>query len=107
MYLLAAYVPIENLEDVKTALFSAGAGKIGNYSNCSWQVKGQGQFKPESGASPFLGEINILEKVNEYRLEMVCLKSNIKAVVQALLKAHPYETPAYHIVKVLTLDDLD
>ena len=107
MYLLVVYVPEENLENVKSAVFSAGGGKIGNYSHCSWQVKGSGQFKPETGSAPFLGEVNKLEKVNEYRLELVCQDSNIKEVVQAMLKAHPYETPAYHIVNVLTLDDLE
>jgi len=106
VYLLVIYVPEENLEYVKSAVFSAGGGEIGNYSNCSWQVKGEGQFKPEDGSSPFLGEINKLEKVNEYRLEFACKESRIKKIVKALLKAHPYETPAYHIVKVLTLEDL-
>jgi len=107
MFLLVIYVPKENLEKVKSAVFTAGGGKMGNYSNCSWQVKGQGQFKPESGSSPFLGEVNKLEKVGEYRLELVCEDNKIKKVVEALLEAHPYETPAYHIAKVLTLDDLD
>lgn len=107
MYRLVTYVPEKNIEEVKSALFSAGAGKMGNYSHSSWQVKGQGQFKPELGSSPFLGEINKLEKVNEYRLELVCQESNIKEIVQTMLEAHPFETPAYHIEKVLTLDDLN
>ena len=106
MYLLVTYVPEESLEKVKSTVFDAGAGKIGSYSHCSWQVKGQGQFKPETGSSPFLGKVNKLEKVDEYRLELVCLDSNIKKVVQAMLEVHPYETPAYHVVKVLTLEDL-
>ena len=106
MYMLVTYVPEDNLEKVKSAIFFAGAGAIGNYSNCSWQVKGQGQFKPENGSSPFLGEINKLEKVDEYRLEFACKESGIKKIVEALLKAHPYETPAYHVIKVLTLNDL-
>jgi len=107
MYLLVIYIPEENIESVKSAVFSAGGGEMGNYSHCSWQVKGQGQFKPGLKSSPFLGEINKLEKVGEYRLELVCKDRNIKKVLQAMLEVHPYETPAYHIVKVLTLDDLD
>lgn len=107
MYLLVIYVPEESLENVKSAVFNAGAGEIGNYSHCSWEVKGQGQFKPEIGSSPFLGEMNKLEKVDEYRLELVCQNSKIKETIQAMLEAHPYETPAYHLVKVFTLDDLD
>ncbi len=107
MYLLVVYVPEESLENVKSAVFANRGGKIDNYSLCSWQVKGQGQFKPEAGSSPFLGEVNKLKKTDEYRLELVCQDSNIKEVVQAMLKAHPYETPAYHIVEVLTLGDLE
>ncbi len=107
MYLLVIYVPKDSLEKVKSAVFSAGGGEMGNYSQCAWQVLGQGQFKPGTGASPFLGEINKLEKVKEYRLELVCRDRDIKNTVKAMIKAHPYETPAYHVVKVLTLDNLD
>ena len=107
MYLLVTYVPGKSLENVKRALFSAGAGRIGSYSSCSWEVKGQGQFKPEAGSSPFLGEANKLERIDEYRLELVCPDRDIKKIVQAMLEAHPYETPAYHIVEVFTLDDPD
>ena len=107
MYLLVVYVPEENLENVKSAVFSAGGGKIDNYSHCAWHVKGQGQFIPKKGSSPFLGELDKLEKVDEYRLELVCMDMNIKNAVKAMIEAHPYETPAYHVVKVLTLDDLD
>lgn len=106
MHLLIVYVPEESLEKVKTAVFSSGGGKIGNYSHCSWQVKGYGQFKPAAGSSPFLGGIDKLEKVDEYRLELVCEDKDIKNTVRTMLKAHPYETPAYHVVKILTLDDL-
>lgn len=107
MYLLVVYVPKESLQKVKSAIFTAGGGKIGNYSHCSWQAKGNGQFKPEIGSSPFLGEINKLEKVDEYRLELVCPDRDIKGIVRAMLKVHPYETPAYHLVEVFTLDDPD
>lgn len=107
MYLLVVYVPEKSLESVKNVLFEAGAGKMENYSHCSWQALGQGQFMPEVGSSPFLGETNKLEKVDEYLLEVVCQDSVIKEVALAMINAHPYETPAYHIVKVLTLDDLD
>lgn len=107
MYLLVVYVPEESLENVKSAVFTAGAGEIGNYSHCSWQVKGHGQFKPEAGSSPFMGEVNKLEKIDEYHLELVCQDRDIKEIVRAMIKAHPYETPAWHIVKVLTLEDLE
>ncbi len=107
MYLLVTYVQEESLETIKEALFTAGAGRIGSYSNCSWEVKGQGQFKPGAGSSPFLGEANKLEKIDEYRLEVVCPDRDVKKIVRTLLKVHPYETPAYHLVEIFTLDDMD
>ncbi len=99
MYILVTYVPETHIEQVKTALFAAGGGAIGNYSSCSWQVKGQGQFKPGAGSDPFLGKREQLEKVDEYRLELVCSDEKAPEVAQALKSAHPYEEPAYHFVK--------
>ncbi|MBU2239497.1 MAG: NGG1p interacting factor NIF3, partial [Gammaproteobacteria bacterium] len=67
---------------------------------CCWQVKGQGQFKPVKGATPFLGKVDELEFVDEYRVEMV-LSEEVKAVVlAALLLAHPYEEVAYHFIQI-------
>ena len=106
MYQIYFYVPLESAERVKEAMFQAGAGKIGNYQKCSWQVKGQGQFEPLAGANPALGTIDTLEHVAEYRVEMVCQKENLKNVLEALLKSHPYEEVAYGVFKILTLNDL-
>ncbi len=106
MYLLSFYVPETHLEQVKSALFDSGAGQIGNYQSCSWEVKGQGQFKPMDGSTPFLGESGKVETVTEYKVEMVCESEKVKVVIKALIDAHPYETPAYHLQQVMTLDDL-
>jgi hypothetical protein len=65
MYSLVFYVPESHLESVKQAVFSAGAGSMGNYDSCCWQVKGQGQFRPTKGATPFLGQVYELESVEE------------------------------------------
>lgn len=98
MYLLVFYVPETHLEQVKLAVFRAGAGAMGDYDSCCWQVKGLGQFRPVGGASPFLGKVGALEYVDEYRVEMV-LEDGVKtAVVSALLLAHPYEEVAYHLI---------
>ena len=98
MYVLVFYVPESHLELVKQAVFLAGAGSMGDYDSCCWQVKGRGQFRPLKGATPFLGKINEMECVEEYRVEMV-LREDIKANVQnALLSAHPYEEVAYHFI---------
>ena len=95
MYKLCFYVPETHLESVKAAVFAAGAGQIGDYDQCCWQVKGQGQFRPLSGSQPFLGEPDELEVVAEYRVELVCADDSIVAAVAALRLAHPYEEPAF------------
>jgi hypothetical protein len=95
MYKLCFYVPETHLESVKAAVFAAGAGQIGDYDQCCWQVKGQGQFRPLSGSQPFLGEPGELEVVAEYRVELVCADDSIVAAVAALRLAHPYEEPAF------------
>jgi len=102
MYKISFFVPESHLESVKSALFMAGAGKIGQYDCCAWQVKGQGQFRALEGSNPFLGEVNCLEFVEEYRVEMVCDEALVEDAIQALLTMHPYETPAYDVVKTLT-----
>jgi hypothetical protein len=102
MYKLCFYVPQSHLEEVKSAVFAAGAGRIGNYDNCCWQVLGQGQFKPLDGSQPFLGQQGGVEAVDEYRVEMVCAPQYLEAVVAALLQSHPYETPAWDVVSTVT-----
>jgi len=101
MYKLCFFVPESNLETVKQALFDQGAGRIGNYDQCCWQVLGTGQFRPLSGSKPFLGQPHYLEKVAEYKVEMVCEDSLIKPVIQALLASHPYEEPAYEVINLI------
>ena len=103
MYKLTVFIPDEALESVKAALFLVGAGTIGNYEQCCWQVQGQGQFMPLSGSAPYIGKQDTLEKVDEWRVEMVVEESIIKSVIAALKKAHPYETPAYDVIKVLDI----
>jgi hypothetical protein len=102
MYKLCFYVPELHLEQVKLAVFAAGAGKIGDYDSCCWEVPGQGQFRPQVGSKPFLGQVGTVETVAEYRVEMVCEEQFLKAVVSALLQAHPYEEPAWDVVALVT-----
>ena len=97
MYKLVFFVPETHLEAVKAAVFTAGAGRIGNYDSCCWQSLGQGQFKPLSGSNPFLGRQGQLCQVAEYRVEMVCADDCLQAAVAALRKAHPYEEPAFDV----------
>lgn len=100
MYKLTTYIPTDYLEPVKQALFAAGAGQIGHYQHCCWQVLGSGQFMPLPGNHAFIGTTNQLATVEEWRVEMVVADDRIKAVVQALKQSHPYETPAYDVIKV-------
>lgn len=97
MYKLVFYVPPSHLDATKQAVFNTGAGQIGQYDHCCWQVLGEGQFRPLKGSSPFLGEMGKLEVVEEYRVELVCRDGLIQDVVQALKKAHPYDEPAYDV----------
>lgn len=97
MFKLVFFVPKEHVDRVKQAVFEAGAGKIGDYDHCSWQVLGTGQFRPNSGSRPFIGAEGELECVEEYRVEMVCEDSLIEQAVRALVRAHPYEEPAYDV----------
>jgi structural hemagglutinin/hemolysin toxin protein RtxA len=100
MYKISFYVPETHLEEVKNALFAQGAGKVGLYSCCAWQCLGEGQFLPLEGSNAFIGEQNRLERVAEYKVEMVCQDDLIRAVVAAFKKAHPYEEPAFDVIRV-------
>lgn len=96
---LEFYVPESHLEQVKQALFEAGAGRVGDYECCAWQTLGQGQFKPLAGSTPFLGKQDELEKTPEYKVELVCEEALIKQAVTALKSAHPYEEVAFSIIR--------
>jgi len=100
MFQLIFYVPPSHLEKVKNAVFKAGAGRYKNYDQCCWQTQGEGQFRPLTNSEPFLGKLNKLEKTEEYKVEMVVEDKYIKAVVVAFIDAHPYEEPAFSVLKV-------
>ena len=100
LYRISFYVPVDHLNQVKEAMFAAGAGQIGHYSHCAWQVLGQGQFMPGEASSPFIGQAQQLTEVEEYYCAMLCDPSVIRSVVLALKRAHPYEEPAYEVFKL-------
>jgi hypothetical protein len=100
MYRLSFFVPVAHVEQVKLAVFEAGAGRQGDYEQCCWQTLGAGQFMPREGSNPFLGEIGAVLKVEELKVEMICDDECIVAVVDALKRAHPYEEPAYQVDKL-------
>ncbi|PXX88735.1 NGG1p interacting factor NIF3 [Marinobacter vulgaris] len=100
MYKMCYFVPESHLEITKTALFESGAGRVGDYDCCAWQCKGQGQFRPLDGSSPYLGKTGEVEQVEEFRVELVCRDEVIRAAVQALKTSHPYEEPAYEVFRM-------
>ncbi|MDX1795908.1 MAG: YqfO family protein [Hydrogenovibrio sp.] len=101
MLKLSFFVPESHLETVKQALFTVGAGKIGDYDSCCWQTLGQGQFRPLEGSQPFIGQQGAIEEVEEYKVEMVVEEGVIETALSALKQAHPYETPAYEVFQML------
>ena len=103
MYKLIYYVPESHLESTKLAIFAAGAGGIGNYERCAWQVLGTGQFKPVNGAQPFIGELDTLEQLPEWRVETIVPEDRAREVAQALKASHPYEEPALEFIQIVVI----
>ncbi|MEE6165353.1 MULTISPECIES: Nif3-like dinuclear metal center hexameric protein [unclassified Mycolicibacterium] len=92
------FVPVTDAAAVRAALFAAGAGRIGDYSHCSWSVAGTGQFLPHDGATPAIGEVGTVEQVAEDRVEVIAPSRLRAAVLAAMRAAHPYEEPAFDII---------
>ena len=99
-YKLVVFIPIESAAKVSNAIFAAGAGAIGNYRNCGFQAKGTGSFMPLEGARPAIGKKGKVEKVAEVRFETIVPAEKLDAVIAAMKKAHPYETPAFDVFKL-------
>jgi len=94
---LYTFVPIESAEEVRKAIFEAGGGNIGNYSECSFNSEGNGTFKAEEGAEPYVGEIGKRQEEKETKIEIVYPAYLEQQVVKALIDNHPYEEVAYDI----------
>lgn len=92
---LVVYVPTDSVPAVMEALDSAGAGRIGNYSQCAFLAAGTGQFKPNDGAAPVIGDVGTVEQVPETRIETRYPRRRRNAVLAAMAAAHPYEVPAF------------
>ena len=103
MYKVVVTVPEESANELREAIGQAGGGKVGNYTHCSFSVKGTGRFLPVDGARPAIGKIGQLEAVAEERIEVTCDPENVRAVVVAIREAHPYEEPAIDIYELTEL----
>jgi dinuclear metal center YbgI/SA1388 family protein len=95
---LITYVPHLHSYRIREALFGAGAGQIGNYDSCSFNVEGSGTFKAKENAEPFVGEINQFHSEPETRIEVILPEYLKFKVLEALIKSHPYEEPAYDFI---------
>ncbi|AHC15319.1 hypothetical protein [Salinispira pacifica] len=100
MLLIYFFVPKPWKEAVKEAMFAAGAGRQGEYSMACWETAGRGQFLPGEGAQPAIGRRFSLRRVREFRVEMICEEKHAARAVQALRRTHPYEEPAFGIIRL-------
>lgn len=96
-YKIVAYVPEAHAEKLREAMGNAGAGKIGNYTFCTFTSKGVGRFTPGEGANPAIGEVGKSEVVEEERIETICSEEKLKDVLAAIKAVHPYEEPATEV----------
>jgi hypothetical protein len=97
VYKLAVFVPADEVERLRAALSDAGAGVIGRYNACSFELRGRGSFRGDETTSPTIGRRGRLERVDEVRLEMVAPRSRIGEIVRALYANHTYEEPAFDL----------
>ncbi len=97
---LVSFVPHNSKDKVLAALYKAGAGQIGNYSECSFTTEGVGSFTPNQEANPTIGSQENPEKVNESRIEVIIPTHQVHPIIAALKNAHPYEEVAYYITQI-------
>lgn len=96
-------VPENEADKLREAIGNASGGKVGNYTHCSFSVKGTGRFLPVDGANPAIGQVGTLEEVAEERIEITCDSETVKAVVEAIRQTHSYEEPAIDIYELADL----
>jgi hypothetical protein len=94
---IVVFVPETHTDAVREAMGKVGAGKIGNYSHCSFSSKGIGRFKPEDGANPHIGEVGKFEEVIEERIETLCPREKLQEVITAIKEVHPYDEVALDV----------
>jgi dinuclear metal center YbgI/SA1388 family protein len=104
-YKLVVFVPVESAAKVSNAVFAAGAGAIGNYSNCGFAAEGTGTFLPLAGARPAIGKKGKIEAVPEIRFETIVPAGKLVGCIAAMKKAHPYEEPAFDVFKLYNIQN--
>jgi hypothetical protein len=99
-YKIVTFTIADNLDQVKSALFEAGAGELGSYDSCCFVSKGIGQYRPLKGSIPTVGKINVIEQVEEFRIEIICSQAALDSATKAIRAAHCYEEPAIYITSL-------
>jgi hypothetical protein len=97
---IVTFVPESHADQVRQAIGEAGAGKIGNYSFCSFSTKGTGRFLPLDGANPTIGTVGNPESVEEERIEAICESADVQKIIGAIKKAHPYEEVPIEVYRI-------
>lgn len=97
---IVVFVPETHTDAVRQAMGNAGAGKIGNYSHCTFSSKGVGRYKPEQGANPHIGEVGKFEEVVEERIETICSREKLNEVINAIKEVHPYDEVALDVYPI-------
>jgi dinuclear metal center YbgI/SA1388 family protein len=97
---LIVFAPFKNAEDIRKSLFAAGAGKLGKYSECSFNSEGKGTFKAEQGAAPYVGEIGKQHEEKEIKIEVIFPGYLEQKIIRAMIESHPYEEVAYDIISL-------
>lgn len=99
-YKLVVFTPLTHSDIVREALGKAGAGKIGNYDNCSFSSIGYGRYKGNENSNPTIGNALQYEQVEEERIEVLVFEKDIQKVIEAMKSVHPYEEIAYDVYKL-------
>lgn len=94
---IVVFVPETHTDIIREAMGKAGAGKIGNYSHCTFSIKGIGRYRPEAGANPHIGEVGKFEEVVEERIETICPREKLEEVIKAIKEVHPYDEVALDV----------
>lgn len=100
---IVVFVPEENADKMRKVLGESGAGKIGEYSFCSFSIKGTGRFKPSDKANPHTGKAGKMEATDEERIEVACEKAQAPKIIDVIKKTHPYEEVVIDIYPMLSL----
>ena len=103
---IVTFVPETHADIVRQAIGNAGGGRIGNYTHCTFSVKGVGRFKPTEGADPAIGAIGSLESVEEERIEFVCERGLARKIMEEVRRVHPYEEVPFDVYPLISEADI-